>query len=129
MTKLSGALPKEYSDDGLGSINQELIAHPHETRVVVALIDCKTITKDADSGLEVATARILHVEPITDPDHEDRAREMLLDAQEQRTGRKALPLVDGGTGEVGDRFSASDILRRGAGVLAANGVTEIRFGK
>jgi hypothetical protein len=127
MTKLSGTLPKEYSDDGLGSINQELIAHPHETRVVVALIDCKTITKDADSGLEVATARILHVEPITDPDHEDRAREMLLDAQEQRTGRKALPLVTGDTGEVDG--TAAAILRRGAGVLAANGVTEIRFGK
>ena len=127
MTKLSSTLPKEYSDDGLGSINKELIDNPHDARVVIALVDCKAITTDTDSGLQRATARILHIEPLTDSDAEDRAREMLLDAQEQRTGRKPLPLVDGGTGEVDD--TAAAILRRGAGVLAPNGVTEIRFGK
>ncbi|UVF61166.1 hypothetical protein SEA_AOKA_43 [Arthrobacter phage Aoka] len=127
MTKLSGALPKEYEDDGLGAINRELIDNPHDTRVVIALVDCKSITKDTDTGLEQATARIIQIEPLTDSDDEDRAREMLLAAQEQRTGRKALPLVDGGTGEVDD--TAAAILRRGAGVLAANGVTEIRFNK
>lgn len=128
MTKLSGSLPKEYSDDGLRSINQSLIANPHDTRVVVALIDCKTITKDADTGLEVATARILHIEPISDPDAEDRARQMLLDAQETRTGQTPLPLVNGATGEV-DKQSAAEILREGVGRLAAGGVTEIRFGR
>lgn len=126
MTKLSGSLPKEYSDDGLGSINRELIDNPHDARVVVALIDCKSITTDTDSGLQQATARILHIEPLTDPDAEDRAREMLLDAQEQRTGRKPLPLVDGGTGEVDD--TAAAILRRTVGVLADN-VTVIGGGK
>jgi hypothetical protein len=127
MTKLSGTLPKEYSDDGLGSINSELIANPHDTRVVIALVDCKSITTDTDSGHEIATARILHIEPIKDADAEDRAREMLLAAQEERTGRRALPIVDGESGEIDG--TAAAILRRGAGVLASNGVTEIRFTK
>jgi hypothetical protein len=126
MTKLSGTLPKEYSDDGLGSINSELIANPHDTRVVIALVDCKSITTDTDSGYQIATARILHIEPLKDSDAEDRAREMLLDAQEERTGRKALPLVDGKTGEVDG--TAAAILRKGAGILSS-GVTEIRFNK
>lgn len=125
MTKLSGTLPKEYNEDGLGSINSDLIEAPHETRVVIALVDCKSITRDIDSGLQQATARILHIEPVNGP-AEDRAREMLLDAQEERTGRRALPIVDGETGEV-DKTAAA-ILRKGAGLLT-EGVTEIRFNK
>lgn len=127
MTKLSGALPKEYEDDGLGAINRELIDNPHDTRVVIALVDCKSITKDTDTGLEVATARIIQIEPLKEADDEDRAREMLLAAQEQRTGRKALPLVDGGTGEVDD--TAAAILRRAGAVMEGSSVTEIRFNK
>lgn len=126
MTKLSGTLPKEYNEDGLGSINSDLIDAPHDTRVVIALVDCKSITTDTDSGLQQATARILHIEPIKNPDAEDQARELLVAAQVERTGREPLPLVDGDSGEV-DNTSAA-ILRRGAGILS-EGVTEIRFTK
>lgn len=126
MTKLSGTLPKEYNEDGLGSINADLIEAPHETRVVIALVDCKSINTDIDSGLEVATARILHIEPLKDGPAEDRARELLLEAQEARTGRKPLPLVDGATGEIDG--TAAAILRHGSGILA-DGVTDIRFKK
>lgn len=119
MTKLSGTLPKEYSDDGLGSINGDLIADPHAARVVIALVDCKAITTDTDSGLQQATARILHIEPIDDPDAEDQARQLLLDAQEKRTGRQALPIpeIDGGSGE---------ILKSGRGLFS--GVTVLQPG-
>lgn len=113
MTKLSSGLPKEYEDDGLASINRDLITDPHTARVVIMLVDCKAVTTDMDKGLEIATARILHIEPITDPDKEARARDLLLDAQEQRTGRRPLPLgVDKGTGEV---------LRTGTGIHIVNG--------
>lgn len=111
MTKLSSSLPKDYAEDGLGSINRELVAHPTDTQVVIALLDCKSITTDVDSGLDIATARILHIEPLRELEA-TQAREMLLAAQERRTGQKALPIVDGGTGE---------ILRDGRGVHVITG--------
>jgi hypothetical protein len=112
MTKLSSSLPKEYQEDGLGSINWDLVKRPTDTQIVVAMIDCKSVTRDIDSGIDVATARILHIEPLRE--HEaDQARELLVQAQERRTGRKAIPgIVDGGTGE---------ILRNGSGVTFING--------
>lgn len=112
MTKLSSSLPKDYDEDGLASINTELVARPTDTQMVVAMIDCKSVTRDIDSGFDVATARILHIEPLRE--HEaDEARELLKNAQERRTGRRAIPgIVDGGTGE---------ILRDGSGITFIKG--------
>ena len=112
MTKLSSSLPKDYDEDGLASINTELVARPTDTQMVVAMIDCKSVTRDIDSGFDVATARILHIEPLRE--HEaDEARELLRNAQERRTGRRAIPgIVDGGTGE---------ILRDGSGITFIKG--------
>lgn len=102
MTKLSSSLPKEYEDDGLSSINRELVEHPSDTHVVVAIIDCKQITTDTDTGMQVATARILHIEPLHDEGAADAAREMLARAKERRTNQPALPMeqVDRDTGEI-----------------------------
>lgn len=112
VTKLSSSLPKDYSDDGLGSINRELVEHPTNVHVVIALLDCKSITTDVDSGFDIATARILHIEPLRE--HEaDRAREMLLNAQERRTGQKALPIVDGDTGEILKNGTGFHIVKAG----------------
>lgn len=112
MTKLSSSLPKEYDEDGLGSINFELVERPTDTQMVVALIDCKSVTRDIDTGIDIATARILHIEPLRE--HEaDEARELLKNAQERRTGKRAIPgIVDGRTGEV---------LREGSGVTFIKG--------
>jgi len=109
MTKLSSSLPKDYNDDGLGSINRELVEHPTNAHVVIALIDCKSITTDVDSGFDIATARILHIEPLRESEA-DHAREMLQAAQERRTGVKPLPLIDGDSGE---------ILRNGSGFMGS----------
>ncbi|MEJ1195060.1 hypothetical protein [Pseudarthrobacter sp. CCNWLW207] len=112
MTKLSSSLPKEYDEDGLGSINSDLVARPTDTQMVIAMIDCKSITRDIDTGLDIATARILHIEPLREHEAE-QAREMLSNAQERRTGKRPIPgIVDGGTGE---------ILREGSGVTFING--------
>lgn len=112
MTKLSSSLPKEYDEDGLGSINGDLVARPTDSQMIVAMIDCKSITRDIDTGLDIATARILHIEPLRE--HEaDQAREMLAAAQERRTGKRPIPgIVDGDTGE---------ILRNGSGVTFITG--------
>lgn len=112
MTKLSSSLPKEYDEDGLGSINSELVARPTDTQMVVAMIDCKSVTRDIDSGLDIATARILHIEPLREHEAE-QARDLLAKAQERRTGKRPIPgIVDGGTGE---------ILRDGTGVTFIKG--------
>lgn len=102
MTKLSSSLPKEYEDDGLSSINRDLVSDPSDTHVVIAIIDCKQITTDTDTGLQVATARILQIEPLHDEGAADAAREMLSQAKERRTNQPALPMesVDYGTGEI-----------------------------
>ena len=112
MTKLSSSLPKEYDEDGLGSINSELVARPTDTQMIVAMIDCKSVTRDIDTGLDLATARILHIEPLRE--HEaDQARDLLKNAQERRTGKRAIPgIVDGGPGE---------ILREATGITFSKG--------
>lgn len=116
MTKLSSVLPKDYEDDGLGSINRELVEDPTAAQLVVAMIDCKSVTRDIDTGLEVATARILHIEPIHDQDKVEQAREMLLQAKERRTGNRALPFeqVDSATGEIGT-LHADGVVKLGKG--------------
>jgi hypothetical protein len=113
MTKLSSSLPKEYDEDGLGSINYELVARPTDTQMVVAMIDCKSVTRDIDTGIDIATARILHIEPLREHEAE-QAREMLSNAQERRTGKRAIPgIVDGRTGEVLREGSSISIDRGG----------------
>lgn len=110
MTKLSSSLPKEYEDDGLSSINRQLAEYPHETRMIVAMVDCKSVTKDMDSGFEIATARILQIEPFAGIEA-DQLREMLEAARERRTGMRPLPMeqVDRETGEI-------NLLKNGSGV-------------
>jgi hypothetical protein len=119
VTKLSSSLPKEYEDDGMGSINKELIAHPHETHVIIAIVDCKAVTLDVDKGFEVATARILQVEPLRDPGAIERARDLMLAAQERRTGRRPLPIVvDGKTGEMLSKHMPDEFM---AGITVIGG--------
>ncbi len=111
MTKLSSSLPKEYDDEGLSSINGALVKNPQDTHVVIALIDCKSITTDCDTGFDVATARILHIEPIGDQEAAFSCREMLANAKEARTGKAPLPIVvDGETGELLEKHFNADVM-------------------
>ena len=125
MMKLSSSLPKEYDDEGLSSINGQLVTDPQDIHVVIALINCKSVTTDCDTGFDIATARILHIEPIGDQEAAFTAREMLANAQEARTGKKPLPLtaeqLDPGTGEL----TPADILRHGAGYLGPGGTVTV----
>jgi len=89
MTKLAGSLPGGDAN-GLTAIARDLIDNPHEIHVVVALVDCKRITTDNDSGEVVPTARIRRVEVIGDNDR-DLAAKMMRRALEHRTGKTVLP--------------------------------------
>lgn len=110
MTKLASALPGGDAN-GLTAIARSLIDEPHQVHVVIALVDCKRITTDADSGEVIPTARIRRVEVISENDR-DLAAKMLRRALETRTGQVVLPFdleedlraafgnVDPNTGEV-----------------------------
>lgn len=89
MTKLAGALPGGDAN-GLVAIARELIDNPHEIHVVVALVDCKRITTDNDSGEIMPTARIRRIEVIGEQD-QPLAQKMMRRALEERTGKTVLP--------------------------------------
>lgn len=87
--KLASKLP-EGDRNGLPAIARDLINSPHDVHIVLALIDCKSIATDTDSGDVVPTARIRWIETIT----EDRPHLMriIARAQEVRTGKAVLPM-------------------------------------
>lgn len=110
MTKLASALPKG-DGNGLDSLARDLIDSPRDIHVIVALVDCKKITTDNDSGEIEPTARIRRVEVISEDD-KDLAAKMLRRALERRTGKTVLPFdleedmraafgnIDPSTGEI-----------------------------
>lgn len=110
MTKLASALPRG-DGNGLDALARDLIDSPHDVHVIVALVDCKKITTDNDSGEIEPTARIRRVEVISEDD-KDLAAKMLRRALERRTGKTVLPFdleedmraafgnVDPSTGEI-----------------------------
>lgn len=89
MTKLASGLPGGDAN-GLVSIARDLIDEPHTVHVVVALVDCKKVTTDNDSGESVPTARIRRIEVIGERD-KDLAAKMMRRALEERTGKVVLP--------------------------------------
>lgn len=112
--KLSPKLP-DGDANGLGPISRELIDHPHRYHVLIAIVDCKSMTTDLDSGDVVPTARVRRVE-VVDPADLAKMEKFLRRALERRSGMTVLPLeledeisiafghVDPRTGEVlGDR--------------------------
>ena len=109
MAKLTSALPKGEAN-GLSALDRELIDSPSSIHVVIALVDCKKITTDVDSGDVEPVARIRRIEVIRED--KDRAAIMLRRALEVRTGKTVLPFdleedmrvafegIDPSTGEV-----------------------------
>lgn len=111
MTKLNGTLPKGEAN-GMQALARDLIDSPHDVHVIVALVDCKRITTDNDSGEVEPTARIRRIEVISEDD-KPFVSKMMRRALERRTGRTVLPFdleedmrtafggrVDTGTGEI-----------------------------
>lgn len=88
--KLASALPKGDAN-GLGPLVMDLVQHPDRFKVVLAIIDCKQITTNADTGEVVPTARIRRIEGVLPGDYKT-ARRLMERALEERTGRVTLPL-------------------------------------
>lgn len=65
MTKLNSSLPKDNDKNGLNALSRKLVDNPETEHIVVAVIDCKSINTDIDTGDVEPTVRILRVEPST----------------------------------------------------------------
>ncbi|QOR55798.1 MAG: hypothetical protein YHS30scaffold324_30 [Catenulispora phage 69_17] len=87
--KLASALPKGTAN-GLEPIVLPLCAEPERYQVVLAIVDCKEIKTDTDTGEVIPTMRIRRIEAITGLD-KPAARRMIERATERRTGRTELP--------------------------------------
>ena len=87
--KLNSQLPKGTAN-GLDPIVAELCDRPGDTQVVIAIVDCKEVKTDTDTGEIIPTMRIRRIEAITGPDAHT-VRRMFHRATERRTGREALP--------------------------------------
>ena len=88
-TRLASGLPKG-DGNGLDSLARQLIDEPTSVHVIVALVDCKKITTDTDTGDVEPTARVRRIEVISDED-KDLAAKMLRSSLEKRTGKTVLP--------------------------------------
>lgn len=88
---LAGALPKGDAT-GLDPIISSLIDDPRGMHVVIALVDCKKITTNADTGEVVPTLRIRRIEAVLNDD-KPLAERLMRRALEQRSGRTMLPMT------------------------------------
>lgn len=88
--KLASALPKG-DKNGLALVNPLFVERPESTVLVVAVLSCKTITEDIDSGDSIATARISRIEMV-DREDTDQAERLLRRALERRLGKTVLPI-------------------------------------
>ncbi|NUO96777.1 MAG: hypothetical protein HOW59_02480 [Nonomuraea sp.] len=114
--KIATQLPKG-PQNGLVAIDRALVNNPEQPHIIVAEVDCKSVTTDTDTGDTEPTVRILHVEVITDRSGNwDMVRAAMDAAYRRRTGDNPLPFdlrtasgvfvgggtLDADTGEVTD---------------------------
>lgn len=87
MTNLAGRLPKDH---GLSVLQSQLVDSPQTKHIVLAVVDCRKVTSDMDSGEIEPTARILRIEAVLRQDY-DQAERLLRRSLEQRHGQPVLP--------------------------------------
>lgn len=107
--KLSSKLPEEDDENGLMRRRLELVQDPYAHRLVVAVVDVKSILVDQDTGYSVPTVRVRRLE-LLEGERFVAAERLLREVHELRTGAQMLPLdldqavrdrrVDPVTGEV-----------------------------
>jgi len=88
--KLSAALPPGEAN-GAPSIGPGLVTDPHRMRVMIAIVDCRKVVTDADTGEDTAVARVRRIEAVLPADL-GAAERLLRRALERRTGQTVLPL-------------------------------------
>ena len=92
----TNALMPNGDENGLSAIAADLAAEgkgikPPRLRAVIALVDCRRVTVDADTHEEVATVRFRRVEVLLPADL-PAAEKLIRRALEYRSGQATLPL-------------------------------------
>lgn len=80
---LAGRLPAD-DNDGLARIAADLLAEPERIRTAVILFDTAKVTTSFDKHTRIVTARIRHIEPLTDAGDEIAAADVLRTALRRR---------------------------------------------
>lgn len=88
--KLMGALPGG-DNNGAAAIGGEMVREPRRLHPMIALVDCRRVATDADTGEQTATARVRRIEALL-PSDMPAAERLLRRALEARTGLTVLPL-------------------------------------
>jgi hypothetical protein len=88
--KLMGALP-EGDNNGAAAIAADLLQDPHRLRPMIAIVDCRRVSTDNDTGEHTATVRVRRIEALL-PSDLAQAERLLRRALEGRTGQTVLPL-------------------------------------
>lgn len=88
--RTNAILPKG-DENGLYSIASELISDQKKYRAIVAIVDCRRVSIDSDTGEETATIRIRRAEVVLPADL-GAAERLIRRALEQRLGQTTLPL-------------------------------------
>lgn len=90
--KLSSKLPGETDINGIDHLAEDLVRNPEDIRVAIAFLDVKNVNHDIDAGKDVPTIRVRRLEVVgLVGDAPQSLRDLVDQAVEARTGRKALP--------------------------------------
>lgn len=92
MPKFASKLPND-DRNGLDTIANAFVDDPKGCHVIVALVDCKEVTTDVDTGAEIPTLRFRAVEGFRRDSRKGvELRRLWRETWEARTGNHALPL-------------------------------------
>lgn len=92
LVKLSSAMPGDAEINGVDSWADWLENNPDELLVAVVYLDTKKVTIDTDTGDHVPMVRVRRIEPLGPiTGVSETVRAAVAAAEEERTGRKAIP--------------------------------------
>lgn len=110
--KLASKLPGDPETNGVDNLVESLVDDPDTIRYAVVWFDCSKITDVTDTGDRIPTIRVRRIEPIGTASTVDPAIAQIVDdAVEARTGRKAIPfaIVEVGPGDDPDQLTIDDV--------------------
>jgi hypothetical protein len=92
--KLASALPKEPDRNGLMAHAAELLRHPDSQRIVIAVVDVRTVEDRRWEGIRVPVLGI-HAAELLDDAGAEQARLLMERARDRRQGGTQLPFGGG----------------------------------
>ncbi len=111
VVKLGSKLPGDAEINGLDSRARWLEENPEELLVAVVYLDTAKVVLDTDSGAHIPHVRVRRIEPLgTISEVPKGVREAMAEAEEERTGRTAIPfeIVEVGEHAYGDELPQDD---------------------